>query len=103
MTFNLPFRCQSVDLWVRQIVEELAGGEVQEAVLGASITLRLQANTSLGQLLVTHKKEITGEMIHHRRSLDFKFFPPFFEGFKVTDLTSRISCFETHIVNVVKE
>lgn len=53
------WRCQSVDLWVRQIVEELAGGEVQEGVLGAAITLRLQANTSLGQLLATHKQEIT--------------------------------------------
>lgn len=61
-----------MDLWVRQIVDELAGGEVQEGVLGAAITLRLQANTSLGQLLATHKLDITGEMEHHRRSLDFK-------------------------------
>lgn len=60
-TFELSLRCQSVELWVRQIVQELAGGEVQEGVLETAITLRLQANTSIGHLLTSHKQEITGE------------------------------------------
>lgn len=52
-------------------MEELAGREVQDGVLGAAITLRLQANTSLGQHLESHRKEIIGKVDHYKASKAF--------------------------------
>ena len=65
LSFNLIcgcFRCKSVEVWVEQMVEELACGEVQEGVLEAAITLRLQANTSLAHLLAPRREQIIGRL-----------------------------------------
>lgn len=55
-----PFRCRSVEVWVKLMVEELVHGEVQEGALEAAITLRLQNNTVLNCLLAMHRQQITG-------------------------------------------
>lgn len=54
------FRCRGVELWVSQMVEELASREVQEGTLETANTLRLQANTCLNCLLAARREEIMG-------------------------------------------